>query len=336
MPAKRRKSEEVKRRRPLEDTLLALRRVRDNPETEESRKELGRVLSSEGSHAVARAAAIVGRAGDRGARPRPGRAPSRASSMDSRRADPGCAAKTAIVEALRRLESDDRALYRRGAGHVQMEPVFGGRVDTAVGPARGLGARPRRTAGGDVLVDLANLLADPEPPVRISAARAVAAHGRGGGDPAAAPQGPRRRHGAARRLGVPAGAAAPRRPGRAPFVASFLEKDDECRGGRRGRPRRIAPRRGAAGPADWLERRGDAASAGRALRGRVAAARRGDRPAARGRSATRPPGSPGTRSSRSPASRAARRSSERGRGRRSRPGPSCATPSPGPSAGSGA
>jgi hypothetical protein len=64
-----------------------------------------------------------------------------------------------------------------------MEPVFGGRVDTAV-DLRGASALAlAETAGGDVLVDLANLLADPEPPVRISAARAVSVHGRGGGIP---------------------------------------------------------------------------------------------------------------------------------------------------------
>ena len=94
------------------------------------------------------------------------------------RTDPGCAAKTAIVEALRRLEQDERALYRRAAAHVQMEPVFGGRVDTAV-DLRGAAAMAlAESAGGDVLVDLAHLLADPEAPVRVSAARAVAVHGR--------------------------------------------------------------------------------------------------------------------------------------------------------------
>jgi len=99
------------------------------------------------------------------------------------RADPGCSAKTAIVEALRRLGHDDQELYRRGAAHVQMEPVFGGRVDTAV-DLRGASALAlAETAGADVLVDLANLLADPEPPVRVSAARAVSVHGRGAGIP---------------------------------------------------------------------------------------------------------------------------------------------------------
>jgi hypothetical protein len=170
------------KRRSLEATLVALRRVRDDPQAEESHAELRRVLSSEGSHAVARAAAIVGELGIEALVPDVVAAfPRFFEGLP--KADPGCAAKTAIVEALRRLEHDDPALYRRGAGHVQMEPVYGGRVDTAV-DLRGASALAlAETAIGDVLVDLANLLADPEPPARISAARAVAAHGRGAGIP---------------------------------------------------------------------------------------------------------------------------------------------------------
>ena len=170
------------KRRTLEETLLALRRVRESPETEESRRELRRVLSSEGPHAVARAAALVGELGLEAFVPDLVAAFPRFFEGIPR-ADPGCSAKTAIVEALRRLEHDDRELYRRGAGHVQMEPVFGGRVDTAV-DLRGASALAlAETAGADVLVDLANLLADSEPPVRISAARAVAVHGWGAGVP---------------------------------------------------------------------------------------------------------------------------------------------------------
>jgi HEAT repeat protein len=200
--------------------------VREEPESEDSRQELRRVLSSEGSHAVARAAALVGELGIEALVPD-------LVAVFPRffdglpKADPGCTAKTAIVEALRRLEHDDPALYRRGAGHVQMEPVFGGRVDTAV-DLRGASALAlAEAASADVLVDLANLLADPEPPVRISAARAVAVHGRGSGIPLL-------------HLRALAGDPEPRvvsecllallrldARGEMPFVASFLEKDGE-------------------------------------------------------------------------------------------------------------
>jgi len=170
------------KRRPLEETLLALRRVRQAPEAEASRRELREVLGAEGSHAVARAATLVGEL-DLGPL-----APDLVAAFsrffeDPLRTDPGCAAKTAIVEALRRLEQDERALYRRAVAHVQMEPVFGGRVDTAADLRGAAALALAESAGGDVLVDLAHLLADPEAPVRVSAARAVAVHGRAGGIP---------------------------------------------------------------------------------------------------------------------------------------------------------
>jgi HEAT repeat protein len=199
--------------------------VRESPESEESRRELRRVLSSEGSHAVARAAALVGELGISALVPDLVAAfPRFFEGLP--KSDPGCSAKTAIVEALRRLERDEPALYRRGAVHVQMEPVWGGRVDTAV-DLRGASALAlAQTAVGDVLVDLANLLADPEPPVRVSAALAVAAHGRAAGIPLL-------------HLRVLAGDEEPRvvsecllallrleARGELPFVTSFLEKDD--------------------------------------------------------------------------------------------------------------
>jgi HEAT repeat protein len=215
------------KRRPLEETLLALRRARESPQAEESRQELRRVLRGEGCHAVARAAVIVGELGIDALVPDLVAAfPRFFEGLP--RTDPGCAAKAAIVEALRRLEHDDPALYRRGAAHVQREPVYGGHVDTAV-DLRGASALAlAETAHADVLVDLANLLADPEPPVRISAARAVAVHGRGAGLPIL-------------HLRALAGDPEPRvvsecllallrldARGEMPFVASFLEKGDEA------------------------------------------------------------------------------------------------------------
>ena len=168
------------RKRALEETLQALRRVREEPGTEASRTELRRVLTSEGAHAVARAASLVAELEPLvpelvAAFPR--------FFADLPKSDPGCSAKTAIVEALRRLGQDQGELYRRGARHVQMEPVFGGRVDTAVDLRGAAALALAETGGGDVLALLAELLADPEPPVRISAARAVTGHGSGAGAP---------------------------------------------------------------------------------------------------------------------------------------------------------
>jgi HEAT repeat protein len=212
-------------RRSLEQTLELLHRLRQSPREPESVATLRAVIEGEGSHAVARAAAIVAQHGLAGLAgtlvavfPRFLERPERS--------DPGCTAKTGIVEALRRLEQLEPGLYRQAAAHVQMEPVFGGRVDTAV-DLRGTAALALAELGGsDVLVDLAHLLADPEPPVRISAARALAAYGRESAIPLL-------------HLKALSGDAEPRvvsdcllsllrlaPAGELAFVASFLAKDD--------------------------------------------------------------------------------------------------------------
>jgi hypothetical protein len=170
------------RKRALEETLQALRRVREEPASEASRAELRRVLASEGSHAVARAAPLVAELQLEPLVPELVAAFPR-FLVDLPKSDPGCGAKTAIVEALRRLGQDEAELYRRAARHVQLEPVFGGRVDTAVDLRGAAALALAETGGRDVPGLLAELLADPEPPVRISAARAVAGHGSPAGAP---------------------------------------------------------------------------------------------------------------------------------------------------------
>jgi HEAT repeat protein len=166
----------VGRPRPLEETLEALRAVRRNPHAGTSIAELRGVIAREGSHAVARAAAIVGEHG-LGALAADLVAAFPRFLEKPERADPGCSTKTAIVEALRRLDQPAVGLYRRGVAHVQMEPVFGGRIDTAVDLRSSAALGLAEHGGRDVLVDLAHLLADPEAPVRVSAARAVAVAG---------------------------------------------------------------------------------------------------------------------------------------------------------------
>ena len=42
-----------------------------------------------------------------------------------------CRAKIAIVQALDKIEHGRQKVFERAAGHVQLEPVFGGREDTA-------------------------------------------------------------------------------------------------------------------------------------------------------------------------------------------------------------
>jgi HEAT repeat protein len=157
----------------LEELTAKLRQVSEDPTSEESHAILRQALSSKYSTAVAQAARLVGEfeltefisdlvAGfDRGMQ----------KPKDS---DPGCLAKQAIAETLYRLNYSDETLFLKGIRHVQREPVWGGQVDTA--------ARLRGTCAlglvrmnyPKVMVELADLLADPEPEARIGAARAIA------------------------------------------------------------------------------------------------------------------------------------------------------------------
>jgi len=170
------------RKHTLEEIFESLRRLRSSPVTAESIDELKRVIAKEGSHAVARAAAIVGEL------ELASLAPDLTAAFDRFMNDPlkndkGSVAKTAIAEALVRLGHDDEKLYLRGIRHVQMEPTYGGRVDTASGLRSACAFGLAHTHYPGTLVELAHALADPEPAVRGSAARAVAVDGRDAGVP---------------------------------------------------------------------------------------------------------------------------------------------------------
>jgi len=93
--------------------------------------------------------------------------------QDPVKRDPRCKAKNAIARALVTLECQDVAFYQAGIRYRQLEPVWGGRADTATDVrcscAMGLAAsgHPRAVA------ELTGLLNDPEVEVRCGAARAI-------------------------------------------------------------------------------------------------------------------------------------------------------------------
>lgn len=88
--------------------------------------------------------------------------------------DPSCIAKKAIVRALCELDCDDADFYLAAIRYRQMEPVWGGSVDTAI-DVRCTAAMGLVGSGySRALVEVAELLVDPEPPVRAGAARAIA------------------------------------------------------------------------------------------------------------------------------------------------------------------
>ena len=89
-------------------------------------------------------------------------------------ADKGCMAKVALADALYQMGADARDGFRAGVRCVQLEPVYGGRSDTAAvlrgTCALGLVRCGDRTA----LAQCADLLGDSEHEARIMAARALA------------------------------------------------------------------------------------------------------------------------------------------------------------------
>jgi HEAT repeat protein len=155
--------------------LAALATVREDPESAASLEALRAALAGRSAAAVARAARLAGElelavlASDL--------VTAFERIFGGGIADPGCTAKTAIADALYRLGHDAAGVFLRGVRHVQMEPVFGGRVDTAVDLRGACALGLVRIGYRDALLELADLLADREPPARISAARALAYRG---------------------------------------------------------------------------------------------------------------------------------------------------------------
>jgi HEAT repeat protein len=88
-----------------------------------------------------------------------------------------CLAKIAVVEALNRIEYDGEEVFLRAIRHVQMEPRWGGEEDAAAGLRAHAAFGLVRIAHPDVMILLADLLADPEKVARLAAARALGASG---------------------------------------------------------------------------------------------------------------------------------------------------------------
>lgn len=90
--------------------------------------------------------------------------------------DPQCWAKNAISRALAALEHQEADIFLRGMRHIQMEPVWGGRSDTA-GTLRATCALAlvpcRSLSEADLLAHLLELLGDKDKTVRAEAVRAI-------------------------------------------------------------------------------------------------------------------------------------------------------------------
>ena len=161
------------KRRPLEDTLTELGQLRRQPITAQTVATLRQALQSKTSHIVAKAAQVAGELELHDLASDLATAFERLL-INPVRSDPRCAAKTEIVRALYQIGAGPASLLLRSIQYRQLEPVYGGKVDSAVELRTVAALGLVRINHPDLLLALAELLADPEAPARRGAARALA------------------------------------------------------------------------------------------------------------------------------------------------------------------
>ncbi|MBD2259109.1 HEAT repeat domain-containing protein [Pseudanabaena sp. FACHB-2040] len=159
--------------RKLEELIDALNQIRSNPTSELGLITLRQAITSRYGVVAAQAAHLIAQFEIYLLLPELVTAFDR-FLINPKDSDPGCRAKQAIAEALYRLEHSDETLFLKGIRHVQWEPIWGGQVDAAP-KLRGTCALGLvRMHYPAAMIELADLLADPEPEARIGAARAIA------------------------------------------------------------------------------------------------------------------------------------------------------------------
>jgi len=166
----------------IEGELAALEELRNAPLSAAVLAGLRRGLASRSNYVAARAAKLAGERELEQMREELEAAFTRFMA-NPLKTDPGCRAKLAAAEALIKLGGFRPDVFLQGIHHVQLEPVFGGREDTAA-PLRALCAAGLVAAGyPGALNELADLLADNEPDARLGAVRAVLQTGDSAGIP---------------------------------------------------------------------------------------------------------------------------------------------------------
>ena len=169
----------MKRRDPVVEALNELAELRRGEVSEASARRIGEFLGNRSNLVVAKAAKAVGELRIEELVPNLVAAFERLM-VDPAKLDKGCAAATAIVEALYAMDYDQSDVYLRGARHVQMEASFGPPVDAAAQLRGDCALGLVRTRHPDALFEVVRLLADKEPQARIGAARALGLAGETG------------------------------------------------------------------------------------------------------------------------------------------------------------
>ena len=160
----------------VKQALERIAALAQDPRAADALAELKRALGAKTGLVVAEAARVVGEASldELGALLPPA---FERLMVDPVKRDPQCRGKLAVVEALVQLDLDADDVFSAGIAHRQLEPVWGGSVDSA-GPLRG--ACAQGLAGSPdpaVLMPIAELLADDDAGARAGAIRAVVRHG---------------------------------------------------------------------------------------------------------------------------------------------------------------
>jgi HEAT repeat protein len=138
--------------------------------------ELRRFLGDKNSYLVGEAAQVASKLGLRELGPDLAAAFMRILEEGAKN-DQGCLVKCRLVEALLALDAYEPDVYLKGLRHVQREPSGPKIIDTATG-LRGLCAHALfQMDRSDALLDVAPLLADPEPICRAEAASAIGRSG---------------------------------------------------------------------------------------------------------------------------------------------------------------
>jgi HEAT repeat protein len=155
--------------------IEALEALRASPASPSTVEQLRRALKDRNNYLASKAATLAGELGLQVLVPDLLAAFDRFFA-DAAKSDPQCWAKNAIAKALKDLGHNDPAVFIRGMKHFQLEPVWGGRADSAatLRAACALALVECPLDRVEILTHLVDLLADPEKVVRVDATRAVA------------------------------------------------------------------------------------------------------------------------------------------------------------------
>ena len=122
---------ETMARQSLDEKLALLKKLEDEGlQSDGAVREIRQMLSGSSSALAARATRVAARLSLRELAPELVAVFNR-DLENPVKADPGCRAKLAAVEALNSLDYPEADVFLRGIRHVQMEPSYGPPVDTA-------------------------------------------------------------------------------------------------------------------------------------------------------------------------------------------------------------